>query len=110
MEPGELPRPDPGVLKVADHFETFRATNEDPLFIETDQGEDTDDGASSSSLHAAPFKNLRGRKSTKKKREEATYLSVLEGSQKTLKGMMNTGSKKGSASASKGAKPSSHSI
>ena len=69
----------------------------------------TDDGDSSSSLHTIPFKNSRGRKSTKKKREEASYLAVLEGSQKTLKGMLNTRSKKGLALASKGANPFSNS-
>ena len=74
-----------------------------------DPGEETDEGASSSSLHAAPIKNPRGRKSKKKKREEATYLAVLEGSQKTLKGMMHTRYKKGIASASKGSNPTSHS-
>ena len=106
MEPGEIPFSDPGGLKVAYQSEPSRGTNEEPLLLETDQGEDTNEGDSSRSLHTVPFKNSRGRKSTKKKREEATYLSVLEGSQKTLKGMLNTRSKKGPAAAPKGANPS----
>ena len=109
LEPGEIPHSDPVVSMAADTSGPSKDTNEDPLLLEMDPGEDTDDGASSSSLHAVPFKNPRGRKSKKKKREEATYLAVLEGSQKTLKGMMHTQSKKGTASASKGANPTSHS-
>ena len=88
---------------------TSKEANEHTLLLETDPGEETDEGASSSSLHAIPIKNPRGRKSKKKKREEATYLAVLEGSQKTLKGIMHTRSKKGTAPASKGANPTSHS-
>ena len=83
--------------------------NEDLSLLETDLGEDTDDGASSSSLHAVPFKKPRGRKSKKKKREEATYLAVLQGSQKNLKGIMHTRSKKGTDPASKGGNPTPHS-
>ena len=109
MEPGEIPQSDPVVSIAADPFGPSKDTNEDPLLLETDPGEDTDDGASSNSLHAVPFKNPRGRKTKKKKREEETYLSVLKGSQKTLKGMMHTRSKKGMASASKGTNPTSHS-
>ena len=106
LEPGEIPLSDPGDLKAAFHSETSRGTNEEPLLLETDPGEDSDEGDSSSSMHTIPFKNSRGRKSTRKKREEASYLAVLEGSQKTLKGMLNTRSKKGPAAAPKGANPS----
>ena len=88
---------------------TSKEENEDPLLLETNPGEETDEGASSSSLHVIPIKKPRGRKSKKKKREEATYLAVLEGSQKTLKGIMNTRSKKGPDMASKGANPNPHS-
>ena len=88
MEPGEIPHSDPVVSAATETSEPSKDTNEDHLLLETDPGEDTNDGASSSSLHAVPFKNPRGRKSKKKKREEATYLAVLEGSQKTLKGMI----------------------
>ena len=109
LEPGEIPHFDPVVSTAPDTSGPSKDTNEDPLLLETDPGEDTDDGASSSSLHAVPFKNPRGRKSKKKKREEATYLAVLEGSQKTLKGIMNTRSKKGPDLASKGANPNPHS-
>ena len=90
LEPGEIPHSNRVVSAVADTSGPSKDTNEDPLLLETDPGEDMDDGASSSSLHAVPFKNPRGRKSKNKKREEATYLAVLEGSQKTLKGMMHT--------------------
>lgn len=109
MEPREIPQSDQVVTTAADTSVPSKDTNEDPLMLETDPGEDMDDGASSSSLHAVPFKNPRGRKSKNKKREEATYLAVLEGSQKTLKGMMHTQSKKGTTSTSKGANPTSHS-
>ena len=109
LEPREIPHSNPVVSTTADTSKHSKDTNEDPLLLETDPGEDTNDGASSSSLHAVPFKDPRGRKSKKKKREEATYLVVLEGSQKTLKGMMHTRYKKGTASASKGANPTSHS-
>ena len=109
LEPGEIPLSDPGDLKDAFQPEPSRGTNEEPLLLKTDPGEDTDDGDSSSSLHTIPFKNSRGRKSTKKKREEASYLAVLEGSQKTLKGMLNTRSKKGPSAAPKGANPSPNS-
>ena len=88
---------------------TSKEANEHTLLLETDPGEETDEGASSSSLHAIPIKNPRGRKSKKKKREEATYLAVLEGSQKTLKGIMHTRSKKGTDLASKGGNPTPHS-
>ena len=109
LEPGEIPISDPVVSTAAYTSGPSKDANEDLSLLETDLGEDTDDGASSSSLHVVPFKNPRGIKSKKKKRDEATYLAVLEGSQKTLKGMIETRSKKGTASASKGAIPTSHS-
>ena len=88
LEPGEIPHFDLVVSAAVGTSDPSKDTNEDPLLLEMDPGEDTDDGASSSSLHAVPFKNPRGRKSKKKKREEATYLDILEGSQKTLKGII----------------------
>ena len=103
LEPGEIPQSDPRVSTAVETFGPSIETNQDPLLPETDPGEEFDEGDSSRSLPAAPIKNPRGRKSKKKQREEATYLVVLEGSQKTLKGIMNTRSKKGRASASKGA-------
>lgn len=45
MEPGEIPHSDPVVSKVVDPSGPSKDTNEDPLLLETDQGEDTDDGA-----------------------------------------------------------------
>ena len=109
MEPGEIPQSDPRVSTAAETSGPSKETSEDPLLLETDPGEETDEDDLSSSLPAAPIKNPRGRKSKKKKREEATYLAVLEGSQKTLKGIMHTRSKKGTATASKGATSPSHS-
>ena len=107
LEPGEIPNADP--VEPTSAGTSSKEANEGPSLLEMNPGEDSDEDASSSSLHAVPFKNPRGRKSKIKKRDEATYLAVLEGSQKTLKGMMNTRSKKGTVSASKGANPTSQS-
>jgi hypothetical protein len=72
---------------------------------DSDPGGDTDEGSTESeSSHATPAKNPRGRKSNKKKREEFSYADIMQGSQKTLKGMMSTRSKQGQAS--KGVVPS----
>ena len=109
LEPGEIPQPDPGVSTATETPGTSKEANEDPLLLETDPGEESNEGSSSSSMHTIPIKNPRGRKSRQKKREEATYLAILEGSQKTLKGIMNTRSKKGTDLASKGANPYLHS-
>ena len=100
LEPGEIPQ-----LREVEAPGSSKEANEDPLLPETDLGEEMDEGSSSSSLHTIPIKNPRGRKSKKKKREEETYLAVLEGSQKTLKGIMHTRSKKGTAPALKEANP-----
>jgi len=67
------------------------------------EGDNEDGGTKSSSSQATSIKTSKGRKSKKKKREEATYLDVLQGSQKTLKGMMNTRAKKQNVLAQKGA-------
>jgi hypothetical protein len=67
------------------------------------EGDTEDGGMESSSSQATPLKTSKGWKSKKKKREEATYLDVLQGSQKTLKGMMNTRSTKKNGPAQKGA-------
>ena len=104
LEPGEIPHQDSGVLMATEAPGSSKEASIDH-HLETNPDEEADEGSSSSSLHATPIKNPRGRKSKKKKREEATYLAILEGSQKTLKGIMNTRSKKGTAPASKGAKP-----
>ena len=109
MEPGEIPQFNPVTLMEAEAPGSSKEANEDPLLLEMDLGEEMDESASSSSLHTIPIKNPRGRKSKKKKREEATYLVVLEGSQKSLKGIMHTRSKKGTALALKEANPISHS-
>ena len=105
LEPGEITQH----LMGAEAPGSPKETNEELLLLESDPGEETDEGASSSSLHTIPIKNPRGRKSKKKQREEATHLAVLEGSQKTLKGIMHTRSKKGTTQALKEANPFSHS-
>ena len=101
LEPGEITQH----LMGAEAPGSPKETNEELLLLESDPGEETDEGASSSSLHTIPIKNPRGRKSKKKKREEATYLAVLEGSQKTLKGIMHTRSKKRNSSGLKRGQP-----
>ena len=101
-EPLEMGEIHPRASSPADPPIPLKDSSMDPLLLDSDQGEETDEEDSSSSL-SVPFKNPRGRKSKKKQREEATYLAVLDGSQKTLKGIMNTRSKKGSGPASKGA-------
>ena len=53
-------------------------------------GESEERDTDSDGSQITPIKSARGRKSKKKQREEKTYLDVLQGSQKTLKGMMNT--------------------
>ena len=104
LEPGEVNQPLVGV----DNPGSPKEVNEDLLMLDSDPGEETDEGASSSGLYSIPIKIPGGRKSKKKQREEATHLAVLEGSQKTLKGIMNTRSKKGTIQASKEANPFSH--
>ena len=51
LEPREIPISDPVVSMTADTFGPSKYANEDLSLLETDLGEDTDDGASSSSLH-----------------------------------------------------------
>ena len=101
LESGEIPHP--RTSSPADTSSPLKEPSVDPLLLESDQGEETNEGDSSSILPMVPFKTPRGRKSKKKQREEATYLAVLDSSQKTLKGIMNTRSKKGTGPASKGA-------
>ena len=103
MEPREIPHSIPRVSPEADNSGPSKESSVDPYQLESEPGEESDEGDSSSSLQEIPIKNPRGQKSKKKMREEATYLAVLEGSQKTLKGIMNTISKKGSTPAPKGA-------
>jgi len=65
--------------------------------------ESDDEYFDTSGSQITPKKSTRGRKSKKKEREEKTYLDVLQGSQKTLKGMVNTRSTKKQGWAKKGA-------
>ena len=104
LEPGEINQP----LEGTAFSGSTKEANEDILMQDSNPEEDSDEDASSSGQYSIPPKIPRGRKSKKKQREEATYLAVLEGSQKTLKGLMNTRSKKGATQASKEAIPSSH--
>ena len=108
LEPGEIPSHPESVTPRAERppiREEIREVHEEPSVAESDPKGSSDEGATeSSSSHATPVKNPRGRKSKKKQREEKSYADVLQGSQKTLKSMMNTRSKIGQAS--KGAAPS----
>jgi len=81
-----------------------KVTEEENISLGTDSvGGLEDEGTESSSSQATLIKITRGRKSKKKEREEKTYLDVLQGSQQTLKGMINTRSTKKKGSAPKGA-------
>eukprot|EP00253_Pinus_taeda_P001787 PITA_01787 len=65
--------------------------NEDHISLASESDEDSEGRTDESdSSQVTPIKSSRGRKSKKKLREEKTYRDVLQGSQKTLKGMMNT--------------------
>eukprot|EP00253_Pinus_taeda_P020733 PITA_20733 len=78
--------------------------NEEHISLASDSEGDSEerDSESDNSL-ATPIKTTRGRKSKKKQREEETYKDVLQGSQKTLKSMMNTRSGRKSNKAPMGA-------
>ena len=108
LEPGEIPTQldhAPPRMERPPIREEIREVGEEPSTAESDPGGFSDEEASESSTsHATPIKNPRGRKSKKKQREEKSYADVLQGSQKTLKSMMNTRSKIGQAP--KGAAPS----
>jgi hypothetical protein len=98
LEPGEI-QPEPA-NPLSGNSPTHGEVEED-----SNLGGDTDEGSSEfESLHATPVKNPRGRKPNKKKKEKFSYADILQGSQQTLKDMMNTRSKQGQAS--KGAVPS----
>ena len=77
---------------------------EEHISLASETDEDSEERAyESDSSQVTPIKSARGRKSKKKQREEKTYLDVLQGSQKTLKGMMNTRSGRKHGTAPKGA-------
>eukprot|EP00253_Pinus_taeda_P016544 PITA_16544 len=81
--------------------------NNEHISLASDSGDESEErGSESDSSQISPVKSTRGRKSKKKQREEKTYMDVLQGSQKTLKGMMNTKSGRKHNKASKGATPS----
>ena len=75
LEPGEITQINPTSLMEADAPGSSKEANEDPLLLETDPTEETDEGASSSSLHTIPIKNPRGRKSKKKKKRRSNISS-----------------------------------
>ena len=106
LEPGEIqPEPANPLVGSSPTRGDSREVEEDPLTIDSDPGGDTDEGSTESgSSHATPVKNPRGQKSNKKQREERSYADILQGSQQSIKSMMNTRSKQGQAS--KGAAPS----
>jgi hypothetical protein len=65
-------------------------TKEEHISLGSESEEDSDGGETETTNSQATLKKYtRGRKSKKKEREEKTYLDVLQGSQKTLKGMIN---------------------
>ena len=67
------------------------------------KGDSKDGGTESCNSQVTPVKVTLGRKTKKKQREEKTYLDILQGSQKTLKGMINTRSTIKQGQAPKGA-------
>ena len=66
LEPGEIPQSIPRASSAAEIYGPSKDTSEDPLLLESDPSEETDELDSSSSLPAAPIKNPRGRKSKEK--------------------------------------------
>ena len=77
---------------------------EEHISLASDSGEESEErDTESDGSQITPIKSARGRKSKKKQREEKTYLDILQGSQKTLKGMMNTRSGRKQSRAPKGA-------
>ena len=74
------------------------------ISLGSDSGGDSEDrGTKSGSSQVTPIKVTLSRKTKKKQREEKTYLDILQGSQKTLKGMINTRSTIKQGQAPKGA-------
>ena len=105
LEQGEIPQESPDPKHAEEGEESLKETFEEPVALETDQEEDSDDGDSSAGMHALQMKNPRGRKSKKKKREEEAIQGIMDGTQKTLKVSGKSRAKKGTPSASKGAIP-----
>lgn len=68
--------------------------NDERISLGSDSEGDSEDGVLDSDIsQVTPIKLARGKNSKKKQREEKTCLDVLQGCQKTLKGMMNTRSR-----------------
>ena len=60
LEMGEIPHP--RGASPADPASPLKDSSVDPLLLEKDQDEESDEGESSCSLPSVPFKNPRGRK------------------------------------------------
>ena len=81
-----------------------KEAEEDHISLGSESGGDSEDGGTESgNSQVTPIKVTLGRKTKKKQREEKTYLDILQGSQKTLKGMINTRSTIKQGQAPKGA-------
>jgi hypothetical protein len=74
--------------------------DEEPGEVSTDS-----DSTDASGSIATPKKEGRGRKSKKEEREKETYKEVLNGSQKTIKQLINLRKTRKNAKAHKGANP-----
>ena len=61
-EPLEMGEIHPRASSPVDPPSPLKDSSVDPLLLDSDQGEETDEGDSSSSLSTVPFKNPRGRK------------------------------------------------
>ena len=106
MEPEEI-QPEPAIplVRSSPNRGDSRDAEAEPIAMDSDPGGDSDEGSTESgSSYATPIKKSRGWKSNKNIREERSYADILQGSQLTLKAMVNTRSKHGQPS--KGAIPS----
>lgn len=81
---------EPSVAPVDDCQRGNESNEEHISLASPSEGESEERDSETDNPLVTPIKTTRGRKSKKKQREEKTYIDVLQGSQKTLKGMMNT--------------------
>ena len=81
-----------------------KEAEEDHISLGSESGGDSEDGGTKSgNSQITPVKVTLDRKTKKKQREQKTYLDILQGSQKTLKGMINSRSTIKQGQAPKGA-------
>ena len=106
LEPGEIQlEPAIPLVRSSPIRGDSRDAEAEPSGMDSDPEGNSDEGSTDSrSSYATPIKKPRGRKSNKKQREERSYADILQGSQLTLKTMVNTRSKQGQPS--KGVVPS----